>query len=79
MPASLHVMAGLGPATPIVWHGRAPVIGVAGTSPAMTERESSTSEHAPMLYPARPNARGSDTVNHGTKATIMRPMISTAR
>src|SRR5271165_2111670 len=30
------VMAGLVPATPIIWHGRAPTIGVAGTSPAMT-------------------------------------------
>jgi hypothetical protein len=29
-------MAGLVPATPIMWHGRAPFIGVAGTSPAMT-------------------------------------------
>ena len=29
-------MAGLVPATPIIWHGRAPIIGVAGTSPAMT-------------------------------------------
>jgi hypothetical protein len=27
---------GLVPAIPITWHGRAPVIGVAGTSPAMT-------------------------------------------
>jgi hypothetical protein len=31
-------MAGLVPATPIMWHGRAKVIGVAGTSPAMTLR-----------------------------------------
>jgi hypothetical protein len=30
------VMAGLVPATPMIWHGRAPLIGVAGTSPAMT-------------------------------------------
>jgi hypothetical protein len=30
------VMAGPVPATPIMWHGRAKVIGVAGTSPAMT-------------------------------------------
>ena len=30
------VIAGLVPATPIMWHGRALVIGVAGTSPAMT-------------------------------------------
>jgi hypothetical protein len=29
-------MAGLVPATPIIWNGRAPLIGVAGTSPAMT-------------------------------------------
>jgi hypothetical protein len=29
-------MAGLVPATPIIWHGRAPLIGVAGASPAMT-------------------------------------------
>jgi hypothetical protein len=29
-------MAGLVPATPIIWHGGAPAIGVAGTSPAMT-------------------------------------------
>jgi hypothetical protein len=29
-------MAGLVPATPIMWHGRAKLIGVAGTSPAMT-------------------------------------------
>jgi hypothetical protein len=29
-------MAGLVPATPIIWHSRAPLIGVAGTSPAMT-------------------------------------------
>jgi hypothetical protein len=28
--------AGLGPATPITWHGRATASGVAGTSPAMT-------------------------------------------
>jgi hypothetical protein len=27
---------GLVPATPIMWHGRAFLIGVAGTSPAMT-------------------------------------------
>ena len=30
------VMAGLVPATPIIWQGRAGMIGVAGTSPAMT-------------------------------------------
>ena len=30
------VIAGLGPATPIAGHGRAIMIGVAGTSPAMT-------------------------------------------
>jgi hypothetical protein len=30
------VIAGLDPAIPIMWHGRAPAIGVAGTSPAMT-------------------------------------------
>jgi hypothetical protein len=30
------VIAGLVPATPMMWHGGAPVIGVAGTSPAMT-------------------------------------------
>jgi hypothetical protein len=29
----LSVMAGLDPATPIVWHSRAPFIGVAGTRP----------------------------------------------
>jgi hypothetical protein len=29
-------MAGLVPATPIIWHRRALTIGVAGTSPAMT-------------------------------------------
>jgi hypothetical protein len=31
-------MAGLVPATPIMGHGRAKVIGVAGTSPAMTQK-----------------------------------------
>jgi alcohol dehydrogenase (cytochrome c) len=31
-------MAGLVPATPIIWHGRVRVIGVAGKSPAMTTR-----------------------------------------
>ena len=30
------VMAGLVPASPLTWHGRATMIGVAGTSPAMT-------------------------------------------
>ena len=30
------VIAGLVPATPIMWHGCAITIGVAGTSPAMT-------------------------------------------
>jgi hypothetical protein len=29
-------MAGLVPATPIMWHGGASLSGVAGTSPAMT-------------------------------------------
>ena len=38
------VMAGLVPATPIIWHGRAPFIGVAGTSPAMTSVESDAIE-----------------------------------
>jgi hypothetical protein len=38
------VMAGLVPATPIIWHGRAPLIGVAGTSPAMTSVESDAIE-----------------------------------
>jgi hypothetical protein len=33
---SLRVMAGLDPATPIMWHGRAFAIGIAGSSPAMT-------------------------------------------
>ena len=32
-------MAGLVPATPIIWHGRASSIGVAGTSPAMTSED----------------------------------------
>jgi hypothetical protein len=32
----LCVIAGLVPATPIMWHGRASISGVAGTSPAMT-------------------------------------------
>ena len=32
-PSDEVVMAGLVPATPIVWHGRAPFIGVAGTRP----------------------------------------------
>jgi hypothetical protein len=31
-----NVIAGLVPATPIVWHGGALLSGVAGTSPAMT-------------------------------------------
>ncbi len=30
------VIAGLVPATPIMWHGRALLSGMAGTSPAMT-------------------------------------------
>jgi hypothetical protein len=30
------VMAGLDPAIPIVWHGAALFIGIAGSSPAMT-------------------------------------------
>ncbi len=30
------VIAGLDPAIPIIWHGRASLSGVAGTSPAMT-------------------------------------------
>src|ERR1700722_13689947 len=34
-------MAGIVPATPIAWHGRAPLIGVAGTSPAMTNHKGS--------------------------------------
>jgi hypothetical protein len=33
---STAVIAGLVPATPIMWHGRALLSGVAGTSPAMT-------------------------------------------
>ena len=32
------VIAGLVPATPIMWHGGALLSGVAGTSPAMTVR-----------------------------------------
>jgi hypothetical protein len=32
----MRVMAGLIPTTPIMWHDCAKVIGVAGTSPAMT-------------------------------------------
>jgi hypothetical protein len=32
------VIAGLVAATPMMWHGGAQVIGVAGTSPAMTTR-----------------------------------------
>jgi hypothetical protein len=32
-----------------------------------------------MTHPPRVKARGSDTVNYGTKATISRAMISTAR
>jgi hypothetical protein len=30
------VIAGLDPAIPIMWHGRAMLIGMAGSSPAMT-------------------------------------------
>ncbi len=30
------VIAGLDPAIPIMWHGRAPLSGMAGASPAMT-------------------------------------------
>ncbi len=40
------VMAGLVPATPIVRHRRAKVIGVAGTSPAMTAHD--------LLHPNTP-------------------------
>ena len=36
--ATPRVIAGLVPATPIVWHGGASISGVAGTSPAMTVR-----------------------------------------
>jgi hypothetical protein len=46
--ASRHpktVIAGLVPATPIARHGRAKLIGVAGTSPAMTIRENRTRYH----------------------------------
>jgi hypothetical protein len=35
---TIRVIAGLVPATPIVGHGRAMMIGVAGTSPAMTTK-----------------------------------------
>ncbi len=37
-PTQPLVIAGLVPATPIVGHSRAMMIGVAGTSPAMTIR-----------------------------------------
>jgi hypothetical protein len=45
------VIAGLVPATPIMGHGRAVVIGVAGTSPAMTVK--------PREAPYSPAAAGS--------------------
>ena len=35
-PYSSNVIAGLDPAIPIVWHDRALVSGMAGSSPAMT-------------------------------------------
>jgi hypothetical protein len=34
--SSAAVIAGLDPAIPIMWHGRALVSGMAGSSPAMT-------------------------------------------
>ncbi len=35
-PALPSVIAGLDPAIPIIWHGRALISGMAGSSPAMT-------------------------------------------
>jgi hypothetical protein len=47
-------MAGLVPATPIMRHSRAKVIGVAGTSPAMT---AVNSLHLNMLRARQPLSR----------------------
>jgi hypothetical protein len=39
MSGPANVIAGLDPAIPIVWHGRASLSGMAGSSPAMTNSE----------------------------------------
>jgi hypothetical protein len=36
------VIAGLDPAIPIMWHGRASISGMAGSSPAMTIHQETT-------------------------------------
>ena len=47
------VIAGLVPATPIIWHGCASLIGVAGTSPAMTPNQKNTRKLNTMNEPGR--------------------------
>ena len=60
------VMAGLVPATPIIWHGRAAAIGVAGPSPAMTPvREAMWTGYSAACRASMRSTRAAQYLNSG--------------